>query len=204
MKYLIISIVVFISQIIFPQQNQENYKTIALSFEVYALSLRDFYGGIGGKLWFNDKLALVASIGGGITKSEIDYNRNQSSRNSEETINSLIFGAGIENHFIITDDISAYIPVHISFRLEKSNYESSTDTSNAIREVNFNSNSLNFDFGFGAEFWITKRISLAGQHVFNLFYNWDSITSSEYTGEDKRTSYGLRNGTSALILSIYF
>ena len=66
-------------------------------------------------------------------------------------------------------------------------------------------NSFSFDFGLGVEYWIVERISLSGQHLFNLHLDSGERTLSGIENETKDIKgFGAGFGTTSIMLSIYF
>lgn len=60
--------------------------------------------------------------------------------------------------------------------------------------------------GFGAEYWITHRISLAGQQLFRFSYGFGSNENRGGSNTPKQnvTTFNVGLGTTSLILSLYF
>lgn len=207
MKTLIISVVLLISTLLYAQEDSKVYRTTSLNFEFSAVSLRSFYGGIGGKTWLSETWTLYASIGGHYSKSTTEATGNYTEGYLKKT--SVIMNVGFERHFSdIDDDISPYLSVALSGSYNKSSNLNSYDTTNSNiiwKEYRMRDYGIGLNFGFGIEFWITKRISLSGQHLLTANYSWGKEESDMEDSVDRNTNnFGFRSGTSALILAIYF
>jgi len=180
-------------------QENDNYKTIALSFNFNGLNLSNYYGGVGGRLWVSKSTVLNASIGGSI--SEREYLESDEIDNGLEKNKYLILGIGMENHFPMSDDLSPYLSTRLSFGY-RNQYYRYYNSSNEQEDVTY---SYNLGFGLGVEYWIFERISLSGQHLFNAYYEaGHRNTNGSATIVQEIKGYGLAFGTTSLILSIYF
>jgi len=145
-------------------QENNNYKTIALSFNFNGLNLSSYYGGVGGRLWISESTVLNASIGGSINETE--YKKTDEYDKGLTKNKYLDIGFGMENHFTPADDISLYLSTRLSFGLNDQYYRSP----NSNYEYADKFYSYNLGFGLGVEYWIFGRISLSGQHLFNAYY----------------------------------
>jgi len=177
----------------------DNYKTKALSFSFNGLNLSSYYGGVGGRIWVSDNTVLNASIGGYI--NETDYDKTETLDKGIQKNKSLTIGIGLENHLQDFSDFSPYFSTRISYSHTDQYYRSS---SRYFLQDN-KTNSINLDFGFGIEYWIDKRISLSGQHLFYLGYNKGEQSMGYPNDENQNTKgFQLGFGTTSIILSIYF
>lgn len=179
----------------------------SLNFEISALSLRSFYGGIGGKTWLSDSWTMYSSIGGRYSKSTTEATGNFTEGYSKRT--SVIINVGFETHFSdIDDDISPYLSTALSGRYDKGSHLNSYDTTNTNiiwKEYRTSNYGIGINFGIGIEFWITNRISLSGQHLFAANYSWGKEESDREDFVDRSiNNVYLQSGTSAIILAIYF
>jgi len=207
MKTLIISVVLLLSTLLYSQEDNKVYRTTSLNFEISAVSLRSFYGGIGGKTWLSDSWTLYSSIGGRYSKHTTEATGNYTEGYSKAT--SVIINIGFETHFSdVDDDISPYLSASLSGRYEKQSSLNSTDTTNSnttSNEYRSSNNGIGINFGIGVEFWITNRISLSGQHLFAVNYSWGKEESDREDFIDRSiNNIYLHSGTSAIILAIYF
>jgi len=207
MKTLIISLVLLLSTLLYSQEDNKVYRTTSLNFEISAVSLRSFYGGIGGKTWLSETWTLYSSIGGRYSKRTIEATGNYTEGYSKTT--SVIINVGFETHFSDVDyDISPYLSASLSGRYEKQSSLNSTDTTNSnttSNEYRSSNNGIGINFGIGVEFWITNRISLSGQHLFAANYSWGKEESDREDLVDRSiNNIYLHSGTSAIILAIYF
>lgn len=194
------SLFVFIisfSVITFAQSN--NYKTKALGFSFNGLNLSNYYGGVGGRIWVSSNTVLNASIGGYI--NETDYDKTETLEKGIQKNKSLTIGIGLENHLEDFSDFSPYVSTRLSYSHTDQYYRSSS----GYFLQNNKSNSINLDFGFGIEYWIDKRISLSGQHLFYLGYNKGEQSTGNTNDEIQNTKgFQLGFGTTSIMLSIYF
>lgn len=180
-------------------QENNNYKTIALSFNFNGLNLSTYYGGVGGRLWISESTVLNASIGGSI--SERESLESEEIDNGLEKNKYLILGIGMENHFPVTEDLSPYLSTRLSFGYSDQYYRY-YNSSNEYQDVIY---SYYLGIGLGVEYWIFDRISLSGQHLFNAYYEaGHRNTNGSATIVQEVKGYGLAFGTTSLILSIYF
>jgi hypothetical protein len=191
-------ILVICLPIILLAQEENNYKTIALSFNFNGLNLSSYYGGVGGRLWISESTVLNASIGASINETE--YEETEQYDKGLTKNKYFDFGIGMENHFIAEDDISLYLSTRLSLGLTDNYYRSHTSD----YETTEKSFSYRLGFGLGVEYWLFKRMSLSGQHLFNAYY---ATGEYHYFNEDAARNtkgYGVSFGTTSLILSIYF
>ena len=189
--------IICFSIITFAQSN--NYKTKALSFSFNGLNLSSFYGGVGGRIWVSDNTVLNASIGGYI--NETDYEKTETLDKGIQKNKSLTVGIGLENHLDNFSDFSPYFSTRISYSHTDQYYRSSIGY---FLQENKN-NSINLNLGFGIEYWIDKRISLSGQHLFYLGYNKGEQSTGNPSDENQDTKgFQIGFGTTSMILSIYF
>ena len=206
MKHFIIAFLLFIPTQLFAQENEEVYKTTSLNFEINTLSLRSFYGGIGGKTWLSDSFTLVASIGAQFSKDVAEQTTELTEGESESIV--IRFRTGIEKHFDMSNNISLYLPAGVSVGYGNSQYTSriEKDTIMSVPEAQFNDYHFSADVGMGIEFWLSKRISLSGQHLFSFTYSSSKSTYKNYEDRENRSyhTFSFRTGTSAIILAIYF
>jgi hypothetical protein len=194
----LVLLISLLSPFLFAQENN-NYKTIALSFNFNGLDLSNYYGGVGGRLWISESTVLNASIGGSISEREIQETGETDSRFEKDKY--LNIGFGMENHLITSDDLSLYLSTRLSFgfRDEYQRYfNPGSEYSNLIY-------SYNLGFGLGVEYWIFDRMSFSGQHLFAAYYEvGNGHIGSSATNVQEINGYGLSFGTTSIILSIYF
>jgi len=194
----VVLLVSSLSTFLFAQQ-ENNYKTVALSFNFNGLNLSSFYGGVGGRLWISKSTVLNASIGGSI--SEREYLESDEVDNGLEKSKYLNLGIGMENHFPLSDDLSPYLSTRFSFGYNDQYYRY-YNSNNEYHDVTY---SYYLGIGLGVEYWIFDRISLSGQHLFNAYYEaGHRNTNGSATIVQEIKGYGLAFGTTSLMLSIYF
>ena len=196
-KFLFISLLLVLSIFVFPQD--KNYKTTALSFSFNGFNLSSYYGGVGGRYWVSESTVLNASVGGLI--SEREYEETENLDNSLEKSKYLSIGIGMENHIMDVDNLSPYFSSRISFGISDQYYRSVYGRSEQIDKTY----SYNLDLGFGVEYWLIDRISLSGQHLFNIRYETGQRTVNNSNPETQDVKgFGVGFGTTSIMLSIYF
>ena len=192
----VILLVLFLSSLSIAQQ--DNYKTSALSFSFNGLNLSNYYGGIGGRWWLSDSTVFNLSIGGSVFNRK--FRATEDLEEGYEKNTSFTFGIGMEGHLLESDDISPYYAFRGSLSLNNRFYKSSYDSFENSDKIF----SFMIEAGFGVEYWIFKRISLSGQHLFNLRLDDGKRTTSPNTDSQDVSGFYIGLGTTALILSIYF
>ena len=192
----VIFLVLFLSTLNLAQQ--DNYKTTALSFSFNGLNLSNYYGGVGGRWWLTDSTVFNLSIGGSAFNRK--FKATEDLEEGYEKNTSFTFGIGMEGHLLESDNISPYYAFRGSFTLSNRFYKSSYDSFESSDKIV----SYNIEGGFGVEYWIFKRISLSGQHLFNLRFDDGKRTTSPNTDSQDISGFYFGLGTTALILSIYF
>ncbi len=201
MKALSIFLLVFSISFAAVAQNT-NYRTTALSFSFNGFNLGSYYGGVGGRLWISGSTVLNASIGGSISETKYDPTGNYTSGlNKTKYLN---IGFGFEKHFDSDKDLSPYYSARLSVGISDQYYRPSNIQDYSYESID-KSNSFNLDFGFGIEYWILDRISLSGQHLFNVSYlsGKRTIAGRDLVTQDL-DGFGVNLGTTSLMLSIYF
>jgi hypothetical protein len=99
----------------------------------------------------------------------------------------------LEKHFSLTSELSPYVGV--------SGGMTSTLYHDTYTYVSHTYDSKQLWYGvqgeilIGVEYWLTKHISLAGEHIVILNYSWNNI--------DHRTTVTFGTSNSSLLLSIY-
>ena len=200
MKNLFWIFVLLFSISLFPQNDY--LKTKALTFSFNGLNLNQFYGGIGGKAWLCDDLALNANISfDGRTSTMLG---NETRTEGSDKTKAIIFGIGVEKHFSVLKDISPYWEGRISGNYSESKYKSTRNINDPPFSGSSYSRRISIETGFGVEYWLTEKISFSGQHLFSFHYGTGSNQSTSTVNNQKIIERGFDTGTSSLILSIYF
>lgn len=199
MKAFLSFILIFCLPVFLLAQENNNFKTIALSFNFNGLNLSSYYGGVGGRWWISQSTVLNGSIGGSI--SEREYEQTEITDKGLEKNKYLNIGFGMENHFTASDDLSLYLSTRLSFGYSDSYYR----WTNYSNESSENFYSYNLGFGLGIEYWLFERMSFSGQHLFNAYYGTGERKSQNPEEIVQNTKgYGVSFGTTSIILSIYF
>jgi hypothetical protein len=188
------------------QTEPEYLKTKALQFTINGLNLGTINGGVGGKVWTSERTAIAFSLAGGHSYDEADANSKQSGRMS--TITMVQGQLGSEWHINPADNFSPYLAGAWFVRYDNQHNESSYSSASRADITITKKTSIGFCFGVGAEYWITKRISLAGQHLFQASYALGTQEHTDYystiTTAQTIRGFNIGVGTSSLILSVYF
>ena len=193
-------LLIFLFACLYPQENMKSKK--ALCFNFNGLNLNEFSGGIGGKIWLNDKTALVTSLDFDHSKVEYDLTEYQPEQTSSSS--DLEITVGLERHLKLNNRISPYLGLNAGVGYDIYEQER-IDTAHTTRIKQEEYMPL-FNCILGVEYFITKNISLSGQYNLRFSYasgkrkNWsdDLYREQEY----KELNTGI--GTSTLILAIYF
>jgi hypothetical protein len=196
-KLLFFSLFFVLSIFVFPQD--KNYKTTALSFSFNGLNLSSYYGGVGGRFWTTDSTVFNVSIGG--SYSQKVYEATENLKEGFEKNSSLTFGIGGEIHYPTSENLSPYLSFRGSYTMNSRYYRPGYYDYESKDRIN----SFSFDFGLGVEYWILERISLSGQHLFNLHLDNGERTVGGVENETQDISgFGAGIGTTSIMLSIYF
>jgi len=185
-------------------QSATPMKTKALSFEINGLYLSGLNGGVGGKMWLPGNRVLVGSLDArSITQTREDDDTATFDEKSWDR--SLTVNVGIEQHYDWAPGLSPYLMGGVSL-----GYSAYRSKSGYVVNGGYQSDSWRIypgaKAGFGLEYWLTPRVSLAGQQVFSGSYGFgrqtDTSPPSSVTKSDVR-SFTLDLGTSSLMLSVY-
>ena len=185
----------------------------ALSFTFDEFSLDGIDAGVGGKYWFGSKVALRASLRFDVSSQEDDIDSQE-----DRGITSIGFGAGLvaERHAPDASPfgrVSPYLAVGFEFGADAFSQSSRFPLDNPVQERRNDGHTLSFEVlaGFGVEYRVSRRVSLAGEHLFGARIASSTTDMEEVRGEEgtfrferQTESFNLGTGTSSLILSVYF
>ncbi len=186
-----------------------------LCFSVSGLStvgIGQYEGGIGGKYWISNKLALVSSIGINIRSYTIDNPNTGYTKNKSSYVTFSPF-VGIEDHFFV-NKLSPYLGVGVGISM------SSTTTNYSIPIINppsgiqkkekATANSYRFRCFCSMEYFFATWVSLAGQYQMDYSYatSMRQRTLVEGPGitqpkKDKVNLTTFSTGTSVLVATFY-
>jgi hypothetical protein len=111
---------------------------------------------------------------------------------------------GTEWHFDQVDSFSPFVAAAVFGRYESRSTEY-VYPQVPIEETVTNTTSVGLNLGLGAEYWITKRFSLTGQHLFQVSYSKGTQEYKRVVAANSDTrGFNLGLGTSSLILTLYF
>ncbi len=187
-----------------------------LCFSVSGLSsvgIGQYEGGIGGKYWMSNKLALISSIGISAqrrTRSALVVNYTD----DKNTSSSCSFFAGLEDHFFIKNRISPYWGGGLRYSIGNASLYYSLPKDNppptATKKTTISSWSCGVRAFCGIEFFFAEWVSLSGQYQID-YYSTKSTTKRILVGEQgvtqpkeekySATSFGI--GTSVLVATFY-
>jgi hypothetical protein len=180
----------------------------ALSFSFNGFNLGEFYGGVGGKMWLSNSVALFASVDMNYATSGLDKS---DQRNGSKSSN---FTTGLNAGMIKTLSSNKRFLPYLGFNLGLDYSKSTTEPDN-VNGFNTKTESgmFNIDLGaaLGVESFITDGISLSAQHVFGLGFGFGTYKQTteqpnqpNQVYEQNQSSFNFGLGTSSLILSVYF
>jgi len=196
-KLICFSLLFVLSIFVFPQD--KNYKTTALSFSFNGFNLSSYYGGFGARFWTTDSNVFNVSIGGSYSQKE--YQATENLEEGLEKNSAITLGIGFESHYPISDNLSPYLSFRGSYTMYNRYYRPGYDDYESKDKYN----SFGFDFGLGVEYWIVDRISLSGQHLFNLHIdNGERTVGGTENETQDLNGFGVGFGTTSIMLSIYF
>lgn len=199
MRFFPVCLLVLCGALSAAAQSPEPLKTKALSFNINGLYLSGLNGGVGGKLWISESRALVASVNGGISH-DVREAPDATSLDTEYTTTSFGVQAGVEQHFPWRPGLSPFLTGGGSFgRYGTVNRSGSVGSPYRQAEWRYQ---VAANAGFGLEYWLAPRISIAGQQLLNVGYSFGRY--EPYLSPDRVTrSFAASLGTSSLILSVY-
>jgi hypothetical protein len=195
MKAPLFFALVFLAPLVVTAQSTEPMKTKALSYSF------DGTSSVGGKIWISDQSALTLSVGGAASSTRREA-ADTSEIDDEYSSSNVTLVVGVEQHLDLGWDFSPYLTAGLS--IGRSGYVSSSGTTAFQYETESVNTSVGLRAGFGIEYWLTRRISLAGQQIIQGTYGLGEYSSGlvDPPSQDSR-SFDLSLGTSALILSVY-
>ena len=185
----------------------------ALSFTFDQFSLNALTAGVGGKYWFNSSVALRGAFRFNVEAIEDDIDTDETSGRS-----AIGFGFSLvaERHnpdLVNVQRVSPYLAGGMRFDVSGFSESTQYPLGNDLQEVEFDGSQLSFSVlaGLGVEYRFSRRVSLAGEHVFAATIERISRDRREQFRDlpdveqsvDQR-AFRLGTGTSSLILSVYF
>jgi hypothetical protein len=184
-------------------QSNEPLKTKALSFNINGLTLSGLNGGLGGKVWLANNRALVGSVDGAFSRNfsgAID----STEQDLKDRYWSAAVNVGMEWHFEWVPGLSPYL-VGGALLGNDGSHRTYGSSSVVYTSKSFWTN-VGARGGFGLEYWLSRRISVAGQQLVQAQYrfgnNEDRSTSGPTINRDV-SQFNLDLGTSSIILSVY-
>ncbi len=164
-------------------------KAVLFNFNgLSALNLTAYQGGLGGKYFIEDNLAVRGMLLFGMN--------NQTTGGTPEITNdNMTFGisAGIEDHLPLTSQISPYVGGVLSFQTTAGTTNSGIGISKTTTTV----------FGLGAvggiEYFFNQNLSLSAEYQFGF-----NSTNSTSSGASNQSDFTLGFQTVGLTLAAYF
>ena len=230
MRKIILITLIFLCSIVLSQEESKTSiaggaKALVFEFDGLAyLSADSYEGGIGAKMFFNNRLALRLVLNFDRFSEEEPANPSAGFNGAKGTYVETSFGlgAGLEYHLRSKARVSPYIGGGFGFA--RISAEDKPDArwfagSDAYRTITTYKGGYNFDLMglIGAEVFILKEVSLSAEYLLNIrFYNEGDIEytyvvlNGTPTMPDSYTTKGVSGwsmGTGSrgrLILSIYF
>jgi len=182
----------------------------ALSFSFNGFNLGEFYGGIGGKMWISNSVALFASVDMDYSSSTTKRSEQTNGNKSSSFSTGLTFGMnkkmGSNKRFL------PYFGGSVGFSYSRSSSETNFAVADDYNNL-YENGMLNINLGgtLGVESFITDGISLAAQHTLGLGFGTGSVKTTlqrpnqlDQVDEQDQSSFNFGFGTSSLILSVYF
>jgi len=198
----------------------------AISFSFDGFSLGGFNGGIGGKYFLADAIALRASVGMVSANQEAIANPGTGEVGADgyQKASQMSASVGGEYHFL-TSRVSPYAGAQVVFSSTSTESKNADEaaTATAIDQTTVKNNvngelgylagtGLGFSALLGAEFFITDGLSLSGE--YNLGYmglsrpDQERIRTQNNVETKTTTKVGsysvIGTGTAALTVSVYF
>ena len=188
-RILLILMLILASSGIAQDTTQTKGPKAALLFNFNRLELQPFAGGVGYKYWTANKLALHTSL-------DLGYSIENINSTSERTNTKLGLSTGIQFHPKNRDKISPYWEGALGLIYTKSKRSNSTK---------FSSLTSKFHLAMGAEYWLTKRLSLAAQYAFEVkaSTNSNNYIHNGKLVDSKSTSVHFCLGETRLTLAVY-
>ena len=168
-------------------------KAIIFTFDEFRLgSLKN---GIGGKYFFNDKIALLAIINAGMSESNRDV-IGMPENNTKSYMADIEIG--FEDHLYLIKNISSpYWGLSFSYNYTYSHYKyQSTD------ERTGHTNRYLATIFFGVEFFPIKNLSISGRYLLNN--EWYYSKSNNQESSSTHSGKNILISASSLLLSFYF
>ncbi len=151
------------------------------------ISLDAYQGGIGGKYFLSDALALRAML-------QLSVNDQTAKTTPQETNNTLGFGIGgaLEYHLPLSSSVSPYLGGGLSVSM-------ATNKQNQYAETKTTDLAIGVGVLAGVEYFFNQNLSLAGEYQFGF-----SASSTTQTGSADRSTLQLGFQTAGLTLAAYF
>lgn len=196
MKALLFLTAIFLAPVVALSQSTEPMKTKALSFGFNGA------GSLGGKIWISSQEAVTLRVGA-TTSSRTSEATDTINIDEESRQLNLNLSAGLERHLALDHGISPYVAGGVTVGYDL--YNSKDGTKANPYEYESSSTSLGAYAGVGVEYWVTRRISIAGQQTVTGTYSIGKYSNgSPGTPDDETRSFTIGLGTSSLIASVYF
>lgn len=168
-------------------------KALQFSFDGFRVG-----GGLGGKYWLADLLALRTTLRFSNTSSESDQriagDPNSYISNDEDTFLSL--ETSLHHAFFQTEDVIPYAGGGAEIRYSMDTREQTTRSGTHMM-TRYRHSSVRLFLLIGAELWITPRFSFSAEQTLG-------ISSQSYGYGYYSSTIDIRNGTSQLLFAFYF
>ncbi len=153
------------------------------------LALTGYQGGIGGKYYISNDLALRALLLFGINNATT----NTAPQSTDDKL-SFGIGGGLEYHLALNSNVSPYVGGAITFTDNSESFEGPVTPKSTTTSVAVAIGAIG-----GVEYYFNQNISLAAEYQFGL-----TSTTTTSTGQPDRSGFALGFQTAGLTMGVYF
>ena len=200
-------ILVFVTAVLLaaPQAKSQQLKVAAkgekaLLFNFTGLStisLTEYQGGIGGKYFLSDGMAVRAMLLFGIDNTTAKGTAGFTDATDNKTAFGI--GGGLEYHLHTGSNVSPYLGGAISFTSGSETAKGSVPVGSSAGENKSSSTTFGLGALAGVEYFFNQSISLSAEYQFGI-----STTSVTSTGNPDQSRLQLGFQTAGLTLAVYF
>lgn len=176
----------------------EGSKALLFNFSGLSnLGLGMYQGGIGGKYFLSDAMAVRALLMFGINNQTVNGNTGF----TDQTTDALNFGIGgaLEYHLPISSNVSPYVGGGVTFTTGTVTSTPSVPSGTAATQFKNTNTSFGIAAIGGIEYFFNQNISLGAEYQFGL-----TTTSNSQTGTQGSSALGLGFQTFGLTMAVYF
>ncbi|MGO9480670.1 MAG: outer membrane protein [Candidatus Kryptoniota bacterium] len=162
------------------------------------LGANAYMGGIGGKIFLSDNLALRAMLQFGLSDSTIK-SEVPNTTNATDDITTFGIEAALEYHFPISSRVSPYVGGGAYFNVYSETQTGSVPTGEAATSITDSYSTFGLGAILGVEYFFNQNISLGAEYQFGI-----STLSTSYAGSSGNSGFNLGFQTAGLTLGVYF